>query len=183
MMKRFEGETVKTRFVSDACEQWLRIATKDDEHQNLFIIWAFKQGDRVSDILQIKYEDLDLERKVVFRYISKSDQYKTLPLDAEICTIIKDRGITEGLIFPWRTRWGVYAWLRPLCQGLEIEFSPHRARHTLGKRLNDSGAGLKTIMNILGQSDPKSAIRYQETDLASMTEAKARVLGKVEGNA
>jgi hypothetical protein len=53
----------------------------------------------------------------------------------EYCRIILGRG--------WRTRSGVYQWLRPLCRRLRVTFTPHMARHHLGKRLNAGGRGIE----------------------------------------
>lgn len=168
----FKEAAPQTRFVNDNVERALLEAT--DGIKNLLVLWLFRQGDRIGDILGIKFEDCDLLTGAVNRHIAKSDRHIVLPLDAEICTRLKALGTTAGFIFPWRTRSGVHKWLRPLCQELGVEFTPHRARHTLGKRLNDTGAGLKTIMQALGQADPKSAIRYQTTDLETIRRAKEK---------
>lgn len=79
--------------------------------------------------------------------------------------------VREGWVFPWRTKSGVYAWLRPLRQALGVTFTPHMARHSVGKRHNDAGAGLRTIMARLGHQDVKSSIRYQAEDIEVVCEA------------
>ncbi len=84
---------------------------------------------------------------------------------------IETRKKTEGPIFPWRTRWGVEKWLRILCQKLEISFTPHMARHTVGKRLSEAGVSLRIIMDKLGHKDSKSSLRYQRGDLETIREA------------
>lgn len=174
-IKTFKESTPLTRYVNDNVELALLKNTTGKKH--LLIVWLFKQGDRIGDTLQIKYEDCDFEAQTVSRHVSKSDRYMVLPLDQELCAMLKpNQGDPKptGYIFPWQTKSGVHKWMRPLCKSLNIEFTPHRARHTLGKRLNDSGAGLKTIMQALGQFDPKSAIRYQTTDVETIRLAKGK---------
>lgn len=171
-VEKFETPSPETRFVDDKVEQ--KLLDNTEGKQYLFILWLFSQGDRVSDVLGIKYEDCNTKKQTVSRYISKSDRHVVLPLDEKICKTLTRDGDKTGLLFPWRDKWAVYRWLRPLCERLKVEFTPHRARHTLGKRLNDTGAGLKTIMQILGQSDPKSAIRYQSTDIEALRNAKKK---------
>lgn len=167
-----------TRYVTDEVETKLLAATTG--MQLIFILWAFRQGNRISDILRVTWADINLGMKTVNHHISKSDRYITLPLDDEICLLLSKINNREGELFPWRNRWAVYEWLTPLRTSLGVEFTPHRARHTLGKRMNDNSAGLRTIMQALGQSNVNSAIRYQTTDVETIRLAKQKV-GKVGG--
>lgn len=173
--KPYKQPKPKTRYVTDEVEDALLSNTTGIKY--LFLLWLFRQGDRLNDVLQMRFEHCDLEKRIVYRYISKSDRETYLDLDPEICQILKLACQKEGFIFPWRYNMLVYGWLRPLCQRLGVEFTPHRARHTLGKRLNDTGAGLRTIMLILGQVSPNSAIRYQTTDLETIRRAKEKANG------
>lgn len=175
---KFKEKTAKTRFVMPNVETKLLKAANGDEY--LLLLWLFRQGDRITDALQVRYEDIDLDRGVIRRLISKSDRYWEFSIDEEIIKLLKKKKLSEGFVFPWRTRWAVYVWLNPLKEKVGIEFTPHRARHTLGKTLNDTGAGLRTIMDSLGQSDPKSAIRYQATDVETTRRAKQKA-GKNRG--
>jgi len=97
--------------------------------------------------------------------------------------LLANEPITKGLLFPWQTRYGVYKWLRPLCRRLGVTFTPHMTRHFLGKRLNLSGAGLKTIMEALDHADGTSSLRYQDADVEIVRDTlrKAGTLGNVMG--
>ena len=86
----------------------------------------------------------------------------------------------EGHVFPWRTRSGVYRWLRPLVRSQGVTFTPHMARHFGGKVLNAAGKGLKTIMGALDHADPQSSVRYQDADLEIVRDAINDV-GKLMG--
>lgn len=170
----FSTAAVAPRFVSPDTEAKLLAAT--DGKKRLFLLWLFRQGDRLNDTLKVKLENCDLKERLYKRYISKSDRFDVVPLDDDICkAIADDPGVYNGgYLFHWKRNHDVYYWLNPLCQKLGVAFTPHRARHTLGKKLNDAGAGLKTIMQTLGHSDPKSSLRYQTTDIEGMRAAKAR---------
>lgn len=168
--KKFKPPAAKPRYVTPETEAKLLGAV--DGYKYLILRWLFLQGDRIGDVLRIRYEDCDLEKGIVSRHISKSDRYVELPLDWEICKLLKATGKTTGRVFPWTHYTGVRRWLEPLREKLGVEFTPHMARHTLGKRLNDAGAGLKTIMQTLGHSNAASSIRYQTTDLETIRQAK-----------
>lgn len=178
-VKKFKEPEPKTRYVTSAHEEWLLMATEGNTDKSLLILWLFRQGDRISDALATKYEDCDLSERVIVRHISKTDRTIVLPLDEEICAMLAARQkgeVKSGRIFPWTTRWGVRRWLLPLTRGLEIEFTPHRARHTLGKRLSEAGASLRVIMDVLGHRDSKSSLRYQRGDLDGIRAAKKSAL-------
>jgi integrase len=85
-----------------------------------------------------------------------------------------------GYLFPWRTKSGVYKWLRPYCRQIGVPFTPHMARHSLGKWLNEDGSSLRQIMDTLQHKDPKSSIRYQSTDIEVIRQSGRR-LGKLLG--
>jgi integrase len=131
-IKTFREPAPKTRFVTEAHEQWLLEAVTGDENKRLMLLWIFRQGDRISDIVRVRHEDCDLSAMTVRRYISKTDTTVTLPLDDEICSILEKRGKTDGPIFPRRTRWGVNRWLKKHCNGLGLDLTPHMGRHTVG---------------------------------------------------
>lgn len=176
-ISRFKEATPAPRYVTPDLERILNRALRKKHTPNrvqkrLLLLWIFRQGDRISDILRVRYEHCNLDNKTIMRHVSKSDRYVVLPLDETICRYLRRRPEREGPIFIWRTRFGAAQWLQKLSKKLGVAFTPHMGRHTLGKRLNDAGAGLKTIMQILGQSDPRSAIRYQTTGIEELRTAK-----------
>lgn len=65
----------------------------------------------------------------------------------------------------------------PLCAKLKVKFTPHMARHWLGKKLDANGAGLKTIQKALGQASEKSASRYAVSDVETVRAATRRIGG------
>jgi hypothetical protein len=149
--------------------------------KRLLILWIFKHWNRISEPLTLRWkEHIDLRERVYLLHVSKSDQWKRKPIDEEAFEALANEPAKEreGWLFPWRTRSGVYKWLRPLCKSLKIRFTPHMARHFGGKELNRQGAGLKTIMGALDHLDPQSSVRYQDADIDIVREAMGRV-GKV----
>jgi len=134
--------------------------------KRLLIIWLFRHYTRISDTLRLNWNDhIDLSRRTYRLLVSKTRLWREKPLNDEVFELLANDPEKEGFVFPWRTRSGVYKWLRPLVRRLGVTFTPHMARHFGGKALNASGAGLKTIMGALDHSDPQSSIRYQDADL------------------
>jgi site-specific recombinase XerD len=131
----------------------------------LLILWIFKHGNRISDPLRLTWEaSIDLPGKRYTMLVGKGNRYREKPLDDEVFELLANEPDQRGRLFPWKTRSGVYKWLRPLVRRLKLTFTPHMARHYLGKHLNATGAGGKTVMAALDQADPQSAVRYQDAD-------------------
>lgn len=177
----FKERRPATRAVSVDVARAL-IAAAPEGPRRLFLLWVFRQGMRISDTLKVRRERIDLAARTVTYHVGKADRPDVVkPLDDEIWETLVNEGDDapkRGPLFPWTTRSGVYKWLRPLALGLGVAFTPHMARHTLGKELNDKGEGIRTIMDMLDHADIKSSARYQSTDV-EVLRAAGRRLGKL----
>jgi len=149
--------------------------------KRLLVAWLFAHGNRISDPLRLDWSQIDLGQRTYLLYVAKGKKWRTKPLDDGILPLLANEPVKSGALFPWRTRYGVYKWLRPLCKRLGVTFTPHMARHYLGKELNRSGAGLKTIMGALDHSSATSSLRYQDADIEIVREANTRAT-KALGN-
>ena len=180
-VKRPKMKEPETRAAREGVDALLCANTEGKER--LLIAWLFKHGTRVSNALRVDCGRVDLRARTYELYISKTRKWQTFGIDGEVWDLLaNDRDATagKGMLFPWTNRWQVYRWLRPLCKRLGVKFTPHMARHRLGKDMNAEGAGLKTIMRALGQSSEKSASRYASADIDAVRDVMER-LGKKLG--
>lgn len=172
----------ETRAAKDDAMEKLLNATTGIRY--LLLLWLFRHGTRITGTLSVQCERLDLKRREYSLYISKSKIWRTFPMDDEIHEILCWLEATgklpkSGKLFPWAGRTGVRVWLHPLTVRLGVKFTPHMARHRLGKKLNDdAAAGLRTIMMALGQRNYRSALRYIAEDIDVTREALGKVSGK-----
>lgn len=188
-VKMFKMPKPKTRSVAPEVAMRLLSSVPEPKrkvhtlwHRRLLLLWLFKQGDRISDALKVEWSWLNLSRREVDQSIGKAgDEERTAPLDDEVWEMLV-HAPTEvprtGHLFPWRSRSSVYRWLRPMVIDLGITFTPHMARHSVGKWYKDEGASLKTIMEKLHHKDPKSAMRYQANDV-EVVRAVGRKVGRL----
>lgn len=178
---KLKEDEPKPRYVTDEVEKKLVKATKDDLQKHTLIIWLFRQGDRISDILNVTFVQCDFDLAVVRMRISKTGKEAAKPLDDDLVLLLKELQKTrkeehrKGKIFTWGDRHNVYRWLRPLCRSLQVEFTPHMARHTLGKRFSDSGASLRVTMDMLTHKDVRSSMRYQAGDVETVRKFSQKV--------
>jgi integrase len=180
----FKEPQPQTRAVSIELASDL-VSAAPEGTRRLLLLWLFHHGTRISQTLSITWETGISLRERVFRlYDKKGNRWREFPLHPELLEELS--AIPEesraGRLWPWRSRFSVYKWLRPLVQDMEISFTPHMARHSRGRWLNETGAGLRTIMEALGHDDPKSSIRYQSADV-EMVRAASEKLGDFLGKA
>jgi integrase len=176
-VKLFKEARPKTRAVSRDIAGELVAAAPEGRHR-LLLVWLFRMGTRITDTLRVNWDGIDLQRQTVGLRIGKDDNWTELPLHPELIELLAaiPEAERDGRLWPnWTQKTAVYRWLRPLAAELEISFTPHMARHSLGTWLNESGAGLKTIMGALHHRDPKSSLRYQMADVEIIRAATARL--------
>lgn len=182
--QRFDRPKMKdpeTRAAAPAAVRALLGATTGK--QRLLILWLLKHGTRISGALAVDCARIDLRARTYELFITKTRKWHTFAIDSEVWDLLAndpDAQAAAGRLFPWKARWRVYAWLRPLCKRLNIKFTPHMARHWLGKQLDANGAGLKTIMKALGQASEKSASRYAVSDVETVRAATEKI-GAIAG--
>ena len=161
-------QRVSYEVVYDRNREWFR------DLKNLLSDEETRHWNRISDILRVDWDDLDLPNGIYRMYIGKKREIREKPIDGEVLAMLANEPVQVGRLFPWRTKERVYRWLRPLTKQLGIKFTPHMARHYGGKLLNWNGEGLKTIMGALDHSDAKSSLRYQDADQDIIREAMER---------
>jgi integrase len=143
--------------------------------RQLLLLWLFRHGTRISQTLSVTWDDIDLPQQTFRLYDKKAQKWQTFPLHPEVFEQLAAMPGRSGRLWPWETKSGVYKWLRPLTRKLGIAFTPHVGRHSLGTWLNESGAGLRTIMATLGHQDAKSSIRYQAADIEIVRAAAVKI--------
>ena len=167
---RFKEARPVTRALSPADARRLMAAATGEARALLEVL--FGTGLRISDVLGLTWDQVDLENLTVRLRIGKTQQDRVLPLSPlaaqglrRLARMPQERLWTVG------DRWAAYDLLSPATARSGVDFTPHMARHSVGTWLNAAGAGLKTIMATLGHADPKSSLRYQDADLETVRRA------------
>jgi integrase len=131
-------------------------------HQRLFLAMLYETGLRVTDLLRLEEEHLDLAGSAILARVSKTaDRIRILispPLVAMLATTPRSKNCR---VFPWGDRHNVYRWLRPLCAQLKVSYTPHQSRHALATDLLRRGIPDKQAAEHGAWADPRSLHRYQ----------------------
>lgn len=166
----FREPRARTRAISIEAAAAL-VAAADDDDLRLLLIWLFRQGDRISDVLRVRWSDIDLGAATVKLRVSKTDRWRTAPLHYELVAVLGNRVDKAGRVFRWETKSGVYKPLRALCAQVGVKMTPHMARHSMATWMAAAGVNLRTIMAAGGWSDVKSVVRYAASDVEEVRAA------------
>ncbi|WP_374312504.1 tyrosine-type recombinase/integrase [Dongia sp.] len=176
--KKFKEPQAVTRALD--LDDAVKLIAKAEGHLRALLVFLFRHGMRISDAIAIEWERINLQAGTFETRIAKTDRYreKALHPDTVAALAALPAGVGRvGRVFPYANRWAVYRELTPLAVSAGVYFTPHMARHSLGKWLNASGAGQRSIMDALDHTDPKSSMRYQSTDI----EVQRLTLAKLPG--
>lgn len=141
-----------------------KLIAGSDGRERLFLTLLFFQGWRVTETLGLLAERIDMAARTVELYVRKSRAWKQIPLHPESFLALANLpgGLPpRGRVFaPWRDRHDVYDWLRPLCAGLGVTFTPHMARHEFAGLLRQAGAVDRDLVDVGSWTSERSVARY-----------------------
>ena len=167
-VEKLKAETPKRQRPDEGARDTLLAATSGLEH--LLLAHLFYQGWRISETLGLAWDNpkksrVKMRDRLFVAWIPKAQAWKEIPMSDEVFPLYANTHPKKGYVFPWRTRWQVYEWLRPLCDNLGVEFTPHMARRLFASNLNKLGASRYDITDVSSWTSPKSVDPYVKTDM------------------
>ena len=135
-------------------------------------------GARKREVLDARWEHIDLERRTLTVPLSKSGRPRHIPLSDAAMELL--RALPRDPSIPWvfwNPRTGkppvsvFYAWdtIRKRVGLSEVRL--HDLRHTFASFLVNSGRSLYEVQALLGHHDPKVTMRYAHLSPAALVEA------------
>jgi integrase len=147
---------------------------KNAAYKVAFLELLRQRGTRISDVLALQRpRDLDLPgMRVRFTIGKRRDKVQWLPINPKLVAMFANLAPCDGVyLLPWRTKSGVYKWLRPLCQRLGLKVTPHMFRHALGEEAMDAEIDVITLMNMGAWASLNSARRYARSSPKRLEQA------------
>jgi site-specific recombinase XerD len=163
--------------------------TWSGERDYVLLSVAYNTGARVSELVGLKIEDVELVRGTSVRILGKGRKLRQVPLWKSTAALLRswlDRigKDSDGPVFPNRwgrslTRSAVEKRLRlavkaasATCPSLEgRRISPHTLRHTTAMHMLQAGVDVTTLALWLGHADPATTHSYVEADLTMKEKA------------
>jgi integrase len=131
------------------------------DYRHLLLAWLYETGQRITDTLALRRDDLELGKGIARVGSKKTDDHGELGLSPELVALLANAPpLPSGRVFPWGDRHNVYRWLRPLCKRLGVSYTPHRSRHAMATDLRALGYDMKAISERGLWKDERSAGRY-----------------------
>jgi len=155
----------RTRFLSK--EEYRRLLSASKPHLKPIIEMAVETGLRSEELLGLRWEQVDLERREVRLTVTKSKQPRVVPLsDRAVAIFVATARIGDCAYVFTNPRTGnryktVKRAFQTACRRSEIEdFRFHDLRHTFASWAVQNGADLYRLSRILGHSTLQMTTRY-----------------------
>jgi site-specific recombinase XerD len=190
-MKRFVRKPVGhlTREQMQAILDAPEAATLAGQRDRLLLLLLYNTGARVSEIAELKVQDVCLESRSSIQILGKGRKLRSVPLWRETAKLLRqwlrrDRVMPESPLLPnaggtFMSRSGVAQRLRLAVARAStkhpdlksVHVSPHTIRHTTAMHLLQSGVDLSMIAMWLGHESIQTTHQYLDADLESKREA------------
>jgi integrase len=147
------------------------------DHLEPVVLLALATGMRRGEILTLRTEDVKAGSVTVRGTVTKSQQSRVIPLNAEAQRVLKDWNPQGEWVFPGTDDEAALTTIKKSWMGLRkaaalpsVRF--HDLRHTFATRLLQRGADIRTVSSLLGHQDIAITARY----LHATDESKRRAV-------
>ena len=186
-VKKLRTANQRVRYLANAEEEALFKTLKGQDWVKDIIVMAINTGMRRGELFDLKWLDVDFNRRIVHVRQSKSGRPRVIPLNSTTQTLLKGLQKTCEYVFPSpkkserRVNDVGRQFERAVKNAKIADFHFHDLRHTAATRMADAGADPFTLAAILGHSDIRMTARYTH----AADQAKRRAvdnLVKLESN-
>ena len=185
-LKRLEENEPPTRYLTEEEFEPLLTACKEQEDQpwlHPLVVLAIHTGMRQGELRGLRWENVDLNRRVITLRMRKKLRFKTIPIDDTAMQILEDlngKRLGENVVM---YDWGVpikksYVGhcFRNACEQAGITgFRFHDLRHTFASQLTLAGVDLLTVSRLLGHKTTIMSQRYTHLSLEHKADAVAKL--------
>jgi len=161
----------RVRFLDDKERERLLEACKASASPYLhtLVVLALSTGARQGELINLRWSDVDLQRRIITLHDTKNKERRLLPLAHYALQLMEEhnkvRNIASDLVFPspsypmkpWDSR---STWLSALKKAGIQNFRFHDLRHSCASYLAMNGASLAEIAEVLGHKTLAMVRRY-----------------------
>jgi integrase len=181
----------RVRFLSEDERQRLLDACKASRNPYLYlvVVLALSTGARKMEILNLTWQNVDLQRGAITLHDTKNGERRVLPLAGPALELMhqhsKVRRIDTPLVFPrsdGRKPLDIRSsWETTLKQADSTDFHFHDLRHSCASYLAMNGASLAEIAEVLGHKTLSMVKRYAHLSEAHTARVVARMNAAIFG--
>ena len=179
-VKKFPVKNYTVRYLKEDEEE--RLLKVLPEYLKRIVLVALNTGLRKSNILNLRWEQINFDFKFIEVLENKGNKHILLPLNDCLLKLFEETPVEEreGYVFVNPETGLPYkdikkAWATAL-KAAEIEnFRFHDLRHTVGTRLAKENVPVNVIKEILAHSDVKTTMRYVHCTQGAKLEALSKL--------
>jgi len=148
-----------------------------NEVKKAFIFACFAGGLRVSDLISLKWENIEIRDNKIYllKVIKKTKKTARFELNKTAYEIIQDGKLhnRNDLIFPLISKTNTYKYLKEwaIAAGIDKNMGWHTARRSNATLLLESGVNIVTIQNILGHNKLSTTQKYIQVSDKAINDA------------
>ena len=185
----------RVRFLSNQEQKDLMTAVQAQEKSEPFLYpvvsIALATGARWSEILNLRWENIDFKHNMIRIEETKNDERRSLPIGKHLKNVLKahhgKRRIDTSLVFPRSDGKAPKqirkSWEKALEDSGVTDFHFHDLRHTCASNLAMNGASLLDIAHILGHKTIQVTKRYSHLTKHHTAEVVERMNEAIFGGA
>lgn len=156
------NKNARDRWLTVEDEQRLLEAATNPVWLRMLLLTALHTGMRRGEMLALKWQDVDMFRRLITIHRSKNGDKRAIPLSQTLYSVFKQAKIRDisGLVFPIAIRSLRAAFDKALAKANIADFHFHDLRHTFATRLVQNGVDLFKVKEILGHKTIIMTMRY-----------------------
>ena len=163
-VRLFKVDNKRIRYLEK--EELARLVDTCPDYLRPIVIVAFNTGMRKSEILHLKWSEIDVRNKIIYLVQTKNREVREIPMtDLVFKTLLKvSKNPNSPYVFckkdgsPYRDIRGGFT--NALKRAGIGDFRFHDLRHTFASHLVMAGVDLKTIQELLGHKTFEMTLRY-----------------------
>lgn len=156
------------------------------------VLMALTTGARKNEVLNLKWDDVNLETGTAILHSTKNGERRTLTLLPSVITILRElevaKGNAEYIFYATRNNGLKHpaniraAWYTALNNIGITDFKFHDLRHTFASHFMMNGGKLSELSEILGHKDLKMTMRYSHLSNKYKRQVVTNVMGEMFRN-
>jgi len=163
-IKKFKENSQRLRFLEK--EEISRLMQHCTGHIRPIVIIALNTGMRKGEILSLKWEQVDIQHKVIHLFDTKNSERRDIPLNPNVLSalVALTRHQTSQYVFcdktgkPFRNVRKSFFTAVKKADIINLHF--HDLRHTFASQLVMAGVDLNTVRELLGHKSLEMTLRY-----------------------
>jgi integrase len=170
-MKLFKEPPGRVRYLTE--RELSRLLNYCPDKLRSIVIVALNTGMRKGEILNLKWQDIDLNHRLITIKQTKNNEIRTIPINDTLHAELRsmNRELDSQYVFVNERTGKPYTDVKTSFKtarkraGID-DFHFHDLRHTFASRLVMAGENIRTVQELLGHKDIKMTMRYSHLSTA-----------------